>query len=114
MNTAYTALAYAGNALSIILYVPQAYRAWRTKETKSLSDCFLTLRISVSLMNVVYAYGLVVTYGRDVGLPLAASQISHIILCSYLKYLKRNEQPDEQTIPLLVSPTPSESYMELP
>ena len=93
MNEFFNILAYSTNIVCCFLYLPQVLHTYRSGSADDISTIFLITRVSISISNLVYAYGLISTFGTDIGLPLVFSQ-SMIFICSgsiiYMKFYKRN------------------------
>lgn len=46
---------YAGAALGAIMFIPQAYQIWKTKNTKSISLATYIITVIASLAWIIYA-----------------------------------------------------------
>jgi len=55
MDLFFEILVHIGNALSIIYNLPQIYHTWKTKKASDISFGFLYMRISSSVIWIIYS-----------------------------------------------------------
>ena len=94
----YNVICYCVNIISTILIVPKVCKVYKEQSGQSISILYVLFRMTISILLLIYAYGLFKYIGFDIAMPVIISQ-SSILICSnillILKYKYRNNRYTE-------------------